>query len=265
MESKRILTDDDLKKLAFRSSLLQSAFNYERMQGIGWTHSMLPALEKIYENDKEGLAKAMVDNSTFINTSPPIVTFLMGLLLSLEEKKEDRNLINGLKVALFGPLAGIGDALFWFTILPIVGGISASIASQGSLIGPVLFFIVYILIFLSRLYTVKLGYHTGVKAISTLKNVTRLVTKSATILGITVIGGLIASYVHIEVLTKIPINKEHSISLQQDFFDKIIPNLLPLCHTFLMFYLMRYKKINPVTLIVITFVLTIAGSFFGIL
>ena len=31
MESKRILTNDDLKKLAFRSSLLQSAFNYERM------------------------------------------------------------------------------------------------------------------------------------------------------------------------------------------------------------------------------------------
>jgi len=144
----------------------------------------------------------------------------MGLLLSLEEKKEDRNLINGLKVALFGPLAGIGDALFWFTILPIVGGISASIASQGSIIGPVLFFIVYILIFLSRLYTVKLGYHTGVKAISTLKDVTRLITKSSTILGMTVIGGLIASYVHIEVLTKIPIFR----SSQPKDFGSVINN-----------------------------------------
>ena len=38
----------DIKKLAIRSALLQSAFNYERMQGIGWTHSMIPALEKIY-------------------------------------------------------------------------------------------------------------------------------------------------------------------------------------------------------------------------
>ena len=265
MESRRILTDEDLKKVAFRSGLLQSSFNYERMQGIGWTHSILPELEKIYEGDKEGLARSMIDNSTFINTSPPIVTFLMGLLLSLEEKKEDRNLINGLKVALFGPLAGIGDALFWFTILPIVGGISASIASEGSIIGPVIFFIVYLLIFLSRLYTVRLGYYTGVKAISTLKDVTRLVTKSATILGVTVIGGLIASYVHIEVLTQIPLNEGHSISLQKDFFDKIIPNLLPLCYTFLMFYLMKNRKMNPLILILGTFILTIICSFFGIL
>ena len=96
MEYKKILHNSDIKKLAMRSALLQSSYNYERMQGMGWTHAMLPALEKIYKDDKEGLANAMKDNSGFINTNPTAAAFLMGLIISLEEKKEDRNLINSL-------------------------------------------------------------------------------------------------------------------------------------------------------------------------
>ena len=48
----------------------------------------------------------------------------MGLMMSLEEGGADHDTIKGLKLALFGPIAGIGDAIFWFTILPIVAGIS---------------------------------------------------------------------------------------------------------------------------------------------
>lgn len=263
--SERKLDEKDIKKLAIRSALLQSAFNYERMQGIGWTHSMIPALEKIYKDDEEGLSNALKDNSGFINTTPTVSAFLMGLIISLEEKKEDRNLINSLKVALFGPLAGIGDALLWFTLLPIVAGICSSFAQQGSIIGPVIFFIVYIGVFLSRIYLALVGYNVGSKAIERLKNVSKYVTKAATILGITVIGGLIASYVNMEVLTQIPINADHVISIQNDFLDKIIPKLLPLSYTFLMYYLLKFKKINPVVLIVCTFVLAIVCSYFKIL
>ena len=165
MEYKKILHNSDIKKLAMRSALLQSSYNYERMQGMGWTHAMLPALEKIYKDDKEGLANAMKDNSGFINTNPTAAAFLMGLIISLEEKKEDRNLINSLKIALFGPLAGIGDALLWFTLLPIVAGICSSFAQQGNLVGPLVFLIVYIGVFLSRIYLVKIGYDIGSKAI----------------------------------------------------------------------------------------------------
>ncbi len=42
-------------------------------------------------------------------------------------------------MALFGPIAGIGDAIFWFTLLPIMAGICSSFASQGNLLGPILF------------------------------------------------------------------------------------------------------------------------------
>jgi len=104
--------------------LLQASFNYQRMQAGGWLYSQLPFLKKIYKDDKKGLSESMKDNMEFINTSPPLVSMLMGLLLSLEENKEKRSTIKGLKLALFGPMAGIGDAIFWFTLLPVVAGIS---------------------------------------------------------------------------------------------------------------------------------------------
>ncbi len=109
------------------------------MQAGGFTWAMLPILKKIYKNDKPGLSAAMKDNLEFINTHPNLVGFLMGLLISMEEKGENRDTIKGLKVALFGPIAGIGDAIFWFTLLPIMAGICSSFASQGNLLGPILF------------------------------------------------------------------------------------------------------------------------------
>ena len=104
-ESKKVLTKKDISAMAYRSAFLQASFNYERMQAGGWTVAMLPALEKIYKDDKKGLAAAMTDNMQFINTHPTLVPFLMTLLLSLEENGSDRNLIKGIKVGLFGPLS----------------------------------------------------------------------------------------------------------------------------------------------------------------
>ena len=105
------ISKKDITRLGFRSSLLQASFNYERMQAGGFTWAMLPILKKIYKDDKPGLSAAMKDNLEFINTHPNLVGFLMGLLISMEEKGENRDTIKGLKVALFGPIAGIGDAI----------------------------------------------------------------------------------------------------------------------------------------------------------
>lgn len=264
-EMNRVLTKRDITKLGLYSSFLQASFNYERMQAGGFLVSQLPFLKKIYKDDKEGLAASMKDNLEFINTHPNFVGFLMGLLLSLEEKKEDRGLIKGLKVALFGPLAGIGDAIFWFTLLPIVAGICSSLAEQGSLLGPILFFAVYLTIFILRIAWTHLGYNLGVKAIEKIKTGTQTISKSATILGVTVIGGLIASYVHISLAPQIVVNAEKTVSLQTDFIDKIFPNILPLGYVFLMYYLLKKKNVSPVMLILITFIFAIAGSIIGLL
>lgn len=264
-EEKRVLSKKDITKLGFRSVFLQASFNYERMQAGGWLYSMLPFLKKIYKNDRQGLSNAMKDNLEFINTSPPMVPFLMGLLLSLEEGKENRSTIKGLKVALFGPLAGIGDAIFWFTILPIVAGITASFAKTGNILGPIIFFLVYVGIFFLRIFWAHMGYNLGTRAITVIKDNSEVISKAATILGVTVIGGLIASYVHIDVAASFKIGAGNKISLQKDFFDHIFPNILPFGYTFLMYWFLKKKKVSPVVLIIATFVMAIVLSFLGVL
>ncbi|MDK6836773.1 PTS system mannose/fructose/sorbose family transporter subunit IID, partial [Klebsiella pneumoniae] len=87
------ISKKDITRLGFRSSLLQASFNYERMLAGGFTWAMLPILKKIYKDDKPGLSAAMKDNLEFINTHPNLVGFLMGLLISMEEKGENRDTI----------------------------------------------------------------------------------------------------------------------------------------------------------------------------
>ena len=264
-ENGKVLNKKDITKLAFRSLFLQASFNYERMQAGGFLVSQLPTLKKIYKDDKEGLSNAMQDNLEFINTHPNLVGFLMGLLISMEESHEDRSVIKGLKVALFAPLAGIGDAIFWFTLLPIVAGICASMATEGSVLGPMIFFGVYLVIFFMRIFWTHLGYDLGTRAVSTIKDTSAIIGKAATVLGCTVIGGLIASYVHIAVLSEIVVNEAKTVNIQADFFDKIFPNILSIGYVFLMYYFLKKKKVSPVVLILVTFVLAILLSFFGIL
>ena len=254
-----------LNKMVWRSMNLQISFNYERMQAGGWLLAQLPALKKIYKDDKEGLAAAMTDNLEFINTHPNLVGFLMGLLISLEENHEDRSLIKGLKLALFGPIAGIGDAIFWFTLLPIVAGISCSFASEGLIIGPIIFVSVYVVVWCLRIMWTHMGYTLGTKSFEILQENSDIIANSATILGITVIGALIASYVSIELLPVITVAGGIEVSIQTEFLDTIFPKLLPMCYTLLMFYLLKKKQVSPVVLIVSTIVLALVCSFIGLL
>lgn len=259
------LTKKDIRNVGLRSIWNQSAMNYQRMQADGWTFAILPALKKIYGKDKKGLSAAMKGNLEFMNTNNYAAPLLMGLELSLEEKGESRSTIDGLRVALFGPLAGIGDAITWFTILPIVAGISASFAKQGSILGPLIFFIVYLLMFLARMPIARLGYYTGTRAVAKIREESGIVSHAASVLGCTVIGGLIATYVQMTVKAKIPVTATKTISIQKQFFDNIFPNILPLGYTFLLYYLVKKKNVSPVLLIVITFILAIVCSWLGIL
>ncbi len=260
-----VLTKKDITMLGIRSSLLQASFSYERMQAGGWLLAQLPYLERIYKDDKEGLSAAMTDNLEFINTHPNLVGFLMGLLVSLEEQHEDRSVIKGLKLALFGPIAGIGDAIFWFTLLPIIAGISASFAAEGLIIGPIIFFAVYLVIWLLRITWTHAGYNLGVKAFEKLQENSDVIANSATILGITVVGAMIASYVSINLLPVINVGSDISVSIQSAFFDTIFPKLLPMGYTLLMYFFLTKKQANPVVLIVSTIVLALVCSFIGLL
>ncbi|MNW03884.1 PTS system N-acetylgalactosamine-specific transporter subunit IID [compost metagenome] len=66
-------------------------------------------------------------------------------------------------------------------------------------------------------------------------------------------------------MAKVEVTAGHAVSIQEAFFDKVFPNLLPLGYTLLMYYLLRAKKVSPVTLILVTFILSVALSWLGVL
>ena len=150
-----------LNKMVWRSLNLQASFNYERMQAAGWLYCILPGLEKIH-TDKEDLSASMQHNLEFFNTHPFLVTFVMGIVLSLEQQKADINMIRSVRVAAMGPLGGIGDALFWFTLVPITAGITANMAINGSIAGPILFLLIFNIVQMAlRFFLMNWSYELG--------------------------------------------------------------------------------------------------------
>ncbi len=259
----KVLDKKDLNSMVWRSLLLQASFNYERMQAGGWLYSLLPGLKKIHKN-KEDLSNSMKLHLEFFNVHPFLVTFVQGLVLAMEENKESRSSIRGIKIALMGPLGGIGDALFWFTLLPIAASVGVSLGIQGNIAGPIVFLLMFNIVHLFlRFFLMHYSYKMGVDAIEKLKEDTKYVTNGSLILGLTVIGGLIASFVRMNVTYVVDLAKI-SIDIQKDIIDKIMPNMLPLLYTLFMFYLLKKGK-KPISLILITLVIGITGRAIGVL
>lgn len=183
-----------LNKMVWRSLFLQASFNFERMQAAGWLYGILPGLEKIHTN-KDDLSASMTHNLEFFNTHPFLVTFVMGIVLSLEENKADIQTIRAVRVSAMGPLGGIGDALFWFTLVPIVAGMTSNMALQGSFAAPFIFLAVFnIAQFALRYGLMHWSYKMGTQAIDILTQNSKEFTRAASILGVIVVGALTCLY-----------------------------------------------------------------------
>ena len=199
------ITKKELKSVFFRSFLLPSCYSMDRMQAPGFAYSMIPVLKKLYGDDKEKYAEALSRHSEVYNNTFACSPFVLGISSAMEEEAAnnddfDVSSINSVKVALMGPLSGIGDTFFWGTFRILGAGIGVSFAQQGSILGPILFFIIYnIPNLLVRVFGLKYGYKMGGKAIDTLAEggLMNRATTAATVLGLVVIGGMIASMVSI--------------------------------------------------------------------
>lgn len=183
-----------LNKMVWRSLFLQASFNYERMQAAGWLYGILPGLEKIHDNDDD-LSASMAHNLEFFNTHPFLVTFVMGIVLSLEQNKADIPTIRAVRVAAMGPLGGIGDALFWFTLVPITAGITSNMALTGNIAAPFIFLAIFnVAQFAIRYVLMHQSYRLGTDAIGVLTANAKEFTRAASILGIFVVGSLTSLY-----------------------------------------------------------------------
>ncbi len=251
-----------LNKMVWRSCNLQGSFNYERMQANGWLYSILPGLEKIH-TDKDDLSASMQHNLEFFNTHPFLVTFVMGIVLSLEQQKADINMIRSVRVAAMGPLGGIGDAIFWFTLVPIAAGIGSNMAIQGSFAGPILFLAVFNAVqFGVRFFLMGWSYELGTKAIEVLTRNAKEFTRAASMLGVFVVGALTSNYGGTTVVLEIA-NGEAPIVVQS-ILDGVLPKMIPLFLTLLLFFLLKKKGWTPVKCIVLLLVIGILGALVGL-
>ena len=248
-----------LNKMVWLSCFLQASFNYERMQACGWLWGMLPGLQKIHTN-KEDLKASMAHNLDFLKTHPSLVTFVMGIVLSLEQNKADTATIRSVRISAAGPLGGIGDALFWLTLVPITAGLTANMAMEGQIIGAVLFLIIFNAVqFAVRFGLMYWSYGLGTKAVTLLTSSAKEFTRAASILGIFVVGGLIANYggTSLRIVVGDP-----AINIQ-GLLDGVLPKLIPLLIT-LGIYVLIKKGWTPVKCIILILVVGILGCAFGI-
>lgn len=303
MAEKIQLSKSDRQKVWWRSQFLQGSWNYERMQNLGWAYSLIPAIKKLYTK-KEDQAAALERHLEFFNTHPYVAAPIMGVTLALEEERAngveiDDAAIQGVKIGMMGPLAGIGDPVFWFTVRPILGALGASLAASGNLVGPLLFFFGWNAIRMAFLwYTQEFGYKAGSEITKDMSGgILKDITKGASILGMFILAVLVQRWVSINFTINLP-GKQLSegayinfpegavtgselkgilgqalggLSLDsvqpqtlQGQLNSLIPGLMGLLLTFLCMWLLK-KKVSPISIILALFAVGIAARYFGIM
>ena len=272
MAEKIQLTKKDRLSVAWRHQFLQGSWNYERMQNGGWCYSIIPAIKKLYK-DPQDRADALKRHLEFYNTHPYVSAPVMGVTLALEEERANGAEINnqaiqGVKVGMMGPLAGVGDPVFWFTLRPILGALGASLALGGSIVGPLLFFFAWNIIRMAFIwYTQEFGYKVGTSIAKDLSGgLLGKITQGASIYWSQIKGGAegiksaLSQYAN---LGATGLDKIKVTTLQQNL-DQLIPGLAALLLTLLCCWLLK-KKVSPIVIIVALFIVGILARLAGIM
>ncbi|WP_159721228.1 PTS system mannose/fructose/sorbose family transporter subunit IID [Enterococcus sp. CSURQ0835] len=303
MENKIKLTKKDRISIWWRSTFLQGSWNYERMQNGGWAFTLIPAIKKLYKT-KEDRSAALERHLEFFNTHPYVASPIIGVTLALEEERAngapiDDVTIQGVKVGMMGPLAGIGDPVFWFTVKPIIGALAASLAMSGNILGPIIYFIAWNAIRMAFMwYTQELGYKAGSKITDDLSGgLLQDITKGASILGMFILGSLVNRWVSVKftpTVSSVKLDKgayidwnklpsgaqgikkaledqaaglslsDHKVTTLQDNLNQLIPGLAALLLTLFCMWLLK-KKVSPIIIILGLFVIGVVFHLIGLM
>lgn len=215
------LTKKDRLHVFWRSQFLQASWNFERMQNVGWAYAMIPALRKLY-TDKEDRAQALKRHLEFFNTHPYVAAPVLGVTLTLEEEKAagrdiDNAAIQGVKIGMMGPLAGVGDPIFWGTLRPVLGAFAASLALSENFMGPIIFFVIWNVIRMAFLwYTQEFGYVQGGNIAQNLGGgLMQKLTQGASVLGMFIMGVLVPRWTSMNfpmVLSRMDIDAKDQVN-----------------------------------------------------
>ena len=271
MEAK--LTRKELLKNWALTYSSETAYNYERLQALGQANAMVPVIRKLYPEDKERQVQELKNYFVFYKTEPSFIgTMIPGVAAAMEEQRANGaeditdETINSLRTGLMGPIAGIGDTVSQGIVYPILAGIACSLAIDGSYVGPIFFEIAYKICLIGFGWNMyRLGYQKGKSFILTMLRegtIARL-TEIFSMVGLMVVGCMTASRVNIEIPMILNI-KGVKLGIQEQVIDALMPGLVPLAITMLVYWLVR-KKVNINLIILIIFVLGISLSYLGVL
>ncbi|MFC2472518.1 MAG: PTS system mannose/fructose/sorbose family transporter subunit IID [Actinomyces sp.] len=274
--SEKMLTTRDLRRMYWRSTFLLGSFNFERMQAMGFCYTLMPAIRKFYRDDKSAQAAALKRHLEFYNTHPWVSSVVFGVTAAMEEQKAkgeeiSEETITSVKVGLMGPLAGVGDPIFWGTVRPVLGALGASLAVNGSWLGPLIYFFgINIIRILTRWYGLRWGYERGTAMVTEVGGgQLKRITQIAAITGLFVMGALVSKWTTIKFPTVVSQAEQYSTGevetkTLQNILDSLLPGVAALGLTFLCMYLLN-KKVNALWIIMGMFLVGILGAWSGFL
>lgn len=246
-----------------------SCYNYERLQGTGFCYAMEPVISELYKDDPEGKKEALMRHTAFFNTEVRIGSAIVGLTAAMEEriasgeKELADDALPSIKYGLMGPLAGIGDTFVQAILSPLLLSFGIGLAMEGNVFGPIMYFVLFlVLLYLMGRYSFNLGYKKGDETIMQLIESGKInkIIAGAGIMGCTVMGALVANYV--SLTTKVQFQLTTGVfDLQANFFDAIMPKILPLLLTLGVYYLMDKKGWSALKTMLI---LIVAGVVLGL-
>ncbi|MEV6646477.1 PTS system mannose/fructose/sorbose family transporter subunit IID [Amycolatopsis sp. NPDC051371] len=265
------LTKRDLRRV-FRRYFWSSqiSWNYERMQALGFAYSMEPVLRRLYP-EKADYVAGLQRHLQFFNTSVLIGgPLILGSSVALEEAGTPKSAAST-KVALMGPMAGIGDTVVFTLYNSIIFTMGASWALQGNWLGPafaaVMVLVPYALV---RRWQFGFAYREGKRLAGHLAaGALARVAQGATVLGFVVLGGFIPSIV--KVVTTLTYRQTTTVQGQpvtqavaiQDRLDELVPFLLPVLVTAGVYLLTAKARLRPVWVIAIVVVAGVALGWLG--
>lgn len=274
MANKVELTDiekKNLRSLFWRSGHMWADFTMVRMEGNTYAFSMLPVINEVYAGNEELQTEAFVRNTEFFNTHAAAAGLVFGLSYALErERSKNPELVTGemitnVKTSLMGPLAAVGDSIFFNCIRVIAAGVGISLASKGNPIGVLLFVAIYGLAFLGvKWWLINLGYTLGTKSITEAfkSGIIGNLSKAACAMGLMMVGSLTSSMIDISTKLVIPMGSGTEM-IVQDIFDAIFPGILKLALLYFCVTMTR-KKVQPIVLIGIILAFGIVGALVGL-
>ncbi len=271
MSDKKTKTNEKniLKAMFLRSHLTFIAFNMVKMEANGFTATMAPAIDEIYKDDPEGKKDAYLRHQSFFNTHAVPFAFIAGLTYALEKQKKESadfnvDIINSLKVSLMGPTAGMFDSLFFNGLRIIAAGIGIGLGSAGSILGALIFTLLYgVTQSIAKYYLLNWGYTYGTTFIDQVfsSGLMKALTKATAILGLMMTGALTAQMVNV------PLNWTVNISgaelIVNDVLESIFPGFLSVVLVFTLVRLIK-KGVRPTTLIIGILALALVGALVGI-